>query len=82
MSRKRWLQREKIKAVHDDDLEQFLSSLGVLEQIKEGEHLCTICGTPITLENFGAIYPRDNKICFLCHRAFCLANFNQEDRNE
>ena len=82
MFKKRWLQREKVKAVHDNDLEQFLSSIGVLDQIKEGYHYCIVCNTQITLENLGAIFPKDNKINFVCDRPSCFVNLNQEDENE
>ena len=82
MFKKRWMQREKVKAVHDDDLEQFLSSIGVLDQIKKGYHYCIVCNTQITLENLGAVFPKDNKINFVCDRPSCLANLNQGDKNE
>jgi hypothetical protein len=82
MFKKRWLQREKVKAVHDNDLEQFLSSIGVLEQITEGYHHCIVCNTQITLENLGAVFPKDNKINFVCDRPFCLANLDHGDSNE
>lgn len=84
MSRKRWLQREKMRAVHDNDLEQFLSSIGVLDQIKNGNYHCSACDTEITMENLGAIYPKDNKINFVCNRPCCLTEIEttKEDINE
>jgi hypothetical protein len=80
MPKKRWGQREKIKAVHDKDLERFLSSLGVLDQIKNGYHRCVICNSIITLENFGAVFPKDDKINFLCDRSLCLAALTRGDK--
>jgi len=82
MFKKRWIQRERVKAVHDDDLEQFLSSIGVLDQIKKGYHHCIVCNTQITLENLGAVYPKDNKINFVCDRPSCVANLDQEEEND
>jgi hypothetical protein len=84
MFKKRWLQREKLKAVHDNDLEQFLSSIGVLNQVITGYYHCIICDTQISLENLGAVYPKDNKIDFVCDRLSCLAEMNliKEDVNE
>lgn len=72
MFKKRWLRKEKLRAVHNDDLEQFLASIGVLDQIKEGHYHCAICETKVTIENFGAVYPKDNEINFLCDRLSCL----------
>ena len=82
MFKKRWLQREKVKAVHDDDLEQFLSTIGVLNQINNGYHHCIVCNTQITIENLGAVYPKDNKINFVCDRPSCLANLDPEEGND
>jgi len=81
MFKKRWLEREKLKAVHDDDLEEFLSSIGVLEQIRKGCHRCNICDTPITIENLGAVYPEGDKINFLCERLSCLTEINLSKEN-
>lgn len=72
MFKNRWLKKDKLKAVHDNDLSQFLSSIGVLEQIINGQHACNICDIKITLENLGAVYPEDNKINFVCNRISCL----------
>lgn len=84
MFKKWWIQREKLKAVHEDDLEQFLSSIGVLDQIKNGLHRCIVCNTQITLENLGAVYPKGNKINLVCERLLCLTEMNlaQGDVNE
>lgn len=84
MFKKRWLQKEKVKAVHDDDLERFLSSIGVLDQIKSGIHHCVICNIQITIQNLGAVYPKNNQIKFVCDRPPCLSEMNltQENANE
>lgn len=84
MFKKRWLQREKLRAVHDDDLKQFLSSIGVLDQVVRGDHHCVICDEQITIENLGAVYPKDDKINFVCDRLSCLeeTEISQEDINE
>lgn len=83
MFKKRWLQREKLRAVHDNDLEQFLASIGVLDQVVDGYHKCVICDTKITMDNLGAVYPKNDKINFVCDRLSCLAkiNLSNEDIN-
>lgn len=83
MFKNRWLKKEKLKAVHDNDLSQFLSSIGGLEQIINGQHHCKICDIKITLENLGAIYPKGNKINFACNRLSCLTEIElmREDTN-
>jgi len=41
-----------ITAVHADEVETFLMSIGLLEPMKRGELMCGICGGLVTLENF------------------------------
>lgn len=81
---KRWLEREKLRAVHDKDLEEFLSSIGVLDQIRDGYCYCSVCNTPITIENLSAVYPKNDKINFVCENLSCLVKINltKEDKNE
>jgi len=71
MRKKRWIEREKLDAVHDDDLEALLTSLGILDEIKVGKHHCIVCGVQITLDNLGAIYPKGKIISFICDRVAC-----------
>lgn len=73
MRRRWWNKRTRIAAVHDNDLEQLLSSLGVLEQIKEGECSCIICQAPVNLGNLGAVLPTDDNISFVCDLPSCVA---------
>ncbi|MFC2027189.1 hypothetical protein ACFLU3_00745 [Chloroflexota bacterium] len=67
-----WTKRRKLDAVYDSDLEHFLSSIGVLKQIKAGAHQCVHCNSIVTLENLGAIYPISNDVSFVCDRPSCL----------
>jgi hypothetical protein len=83
MFKKRWLEREKLRAVHNDDLEEFLSSIGVLDEVRKGCKHCMVCDTRITIANLGAVYPRDEKINFVCDNLSCLSklNISKEDIN-
>lgn len=72
MGIERWTQRNVVKAVHDNDLEQFLSSIGVLDEINSGLHNCSFCKKQITLDNLGAVYPFDKTIAFACDLPTCL----------
>ena len=81
MFKKRWIQREKLRAVHDNDLQQFLSSIGVLDEIRERRHLCSICHTPINIDNLGGVYPEDDKINFVCESLSCLTEMNLPKEN-
>ena len=78
MRNKRWFKREVIKAVHEDDINQFLSSLGILNSICEGNFHCAICNKLINLDNFGAVYPQNNKIQVICDSLLCLNKITME----
>jgi hypothetical protein len=49
--------KNTISAVHDDDLMEFLSSLGVLSDIKNGKARCKFCHKVVTLDNLTAVFP-------------------------
>ncbi len=72
MTSKRWLQRQRIKAVHDNDLEQWLASLGMLDQVKSGKYHCPFCEREISLENLGAVLPKNGNVLFACDHIRCL----------
>jgi hypothetical protein len=74
MLNKRWLKREKVHAVHDNKLEQFLISLGVHDGIMYGQYKCLNCDTKITFNKLGAIVPNNNEIQFICDQPSCLIN--------
>ena len=69
---KRRLKKEVVNAVHDDDIEQFLVSLGVFNDVLAGKYKCLICNQPIDIENIGIITTKDNKIKFVCESPSCL----------
>ena len=61
-----------LKAVHDDDLETLLSSLGVYSGIEEGQYSCLFCGDKISIDNLGSIISHEGEIKFSCNRDKCL----------
>jgi len=64
--------RHSISAVHDDDLQEFLTSLGVLRDLELGALLCRYCDQPISLENLYAVYPENNGVHVACDRPSCV----------
>jgi hypothetical protein len=67
------LPRRELRAVHDKDLELFLERVGILEAIKEKQLTCTSCGSVISLENFGGVYPIGENIAVVCDKLECVA---------
>lgn len=75
-----WLkEREKlmskskdIQAVYEEDLEQFLSSIGILFDIDQGLYNCYFCENVITRENFFACFPVFGNVAISCDSPSCM----------
>jgi len=67
----RWLQREKVHAIHSRDLETILKDLGLLDEILAGSLLCSMCGSPLTLDTIQCLYLDENKTKLCCTRNSC-----------
>ena len=65
------MKKETVYAVHDRDLEVFLSSIGILEKIANKEIKCVECKSVITLENIGFIFPSKGKLEICCDSPTC-----------
>lgn len=64
--------KEKIKLVNDSDLEQYLSSLGLLENIRKRKIHCRFCDQVVTMDNLQVLFPCEDKICVICNKKKCL----------
>lgn len=62
----------RLKAVYEDDLQEYLKSLGILESVKRGDILCRFCGNAISLESLEVIVPEDGEIKLVCSNKNCL----------
>lgn len=67
-----WRTRQRIKAVHDYDLETLLRSLNILDALKQGQLHCAVCGASLTLENLQSLFPNGDKVGLCCDKAGCL----------
>ena len=66
------LPKEKVRAVHDEDLEKILEGLGVLNKLKYGELRCKFCNNTITFNNLHSIFPQSGAIKFVCDSSDCV----------
>lgn len=73
------MHKHKIRAVYDDDLENFLDSISLLEPISKGDINCYICDSVITLDNLQAILPINNTIVVVCSDSECLKKIEQDN---
>jgi hypothetical protein len=63
----------RIRVVHEEDLAKLLSSLGVLEIIKDSKVNCLYCGGIVSLDNLEAILKEDGAIKFVCSKNECIS---------
>lgn len=63
---------EKIKVINDSDLEHYLQSLGILEDVRNKKIHCKFCGQVVTLDNLQVLFPHENKINIICNRKKCM----------
>lgn len=67
-----FLPKEEVSVVHDDDLENFLNSLGIFQKYQQGEIKCKFCKTSITFENLHSIFPQSGTIKIVCDNLDCI----------
>ena len=66
------LPKTNIKAVHDEDLENVLETLGLTSKIRRHEITCNFCGTVITYDNLHSFFPLSGDIKFTCDNPQCI----------
>lgn len=64
--------KTKLKAVHDNDLEELLDSLGLNAKLKAGELKCSFCKDVITIENLHSFFPDSGSIKLTCSKPDCV----------
>lgn len=69
------LRNEEINAVHDDDLESLLSSLGLIHDIRTGDARCKFCRDVVDLDSIQAILPDSGMISIVCNKGPCIRKF-------
>lgn len=74
----RWLQREKVHAIHKRDLESILRDLGLFDELLAGSLSCAICGTPITVDTLQCLFMEGNQIRLCCTNLECYQSVLSE----
>lgn len=66
-----------IHAVHENDLEGVLKSIGLYDELKTGSGKCYFCDNQVNLENLGALIPvtlsdkKRKEIRYSCKAPLC-----------
>ena len=67
---------EKIDAIFNEDLSDFLKKNGELIEIEKGNRFCKICGSPISISNIQIVIPHQEKgYEYVCESINCVENY-------
>ena len=80
--RDRTLARETIHAIHDQDIEGYLESLGILKKLRRGRILCKFCRDPVTLETLHSLFPQSGDVKVVCEKPSCVLQLTDYLRSE
>ncbi|MDD2362857.1 MAG: hypothetical protein PHH84_07900 [Oscillospiraceae bacterium] len=61
----------RLKAVHQSDLEGLLKSLGIYNSVRDNKEMCLFCRDIITEKTISAVFPFENSVCFCCGNPAC-----------
>jgi hypothetical protein len=66
------MEKGVVRAVHDDDLETYLKSLGLFFDLQAGRIKCKFCRQPVTVDTLHALLPESGAIHAICSRPECV----------
>lgn len=69
-------EKKDLNLIHDNDLVEFLSNIGILKSIKDGERKCKFCKEIITLNTINAVFPEEKSIKVVCNEPACVVEFS------
>jgi hypothetical protein len=68
--------KDKINAIYNEDLAEFLDKRGELKEIEKGNRFCKTCGTPINLSNIQLVIPHKEKAFeYICESIHCVESY-------
>ena len=65
-----------VKAVYEDDFQQFLKQIGILDEVTKGSIKCKFCGEPVSLDNIVSVFPEGGTIKVVCDKPQCITAMN------
>ena len=68
---------ETIQAIHDDELDEFLKSLGLLSDFNARRLRCWFCDDVIDSSNLETIFPVSGTIKLACCKPTCVKDLHE-----
>lgn len=66
------MNRQAIRAVHDDDLEGVLRGLGLYRDFVNGRISCAFCREAVNWDNLHSLFPDSGAVKCSCSRPECV----------
>jgi hypothetical protein len=66
------VEKDTLRAVHDDDLEQVLRGLGLYSDFIHGRLKCAFCKDLVTFDNLHSLFPDSGTIKLSCDKPQCV----------
>jgi len=70
-------EQEVIRTIYHENVADFFESIGLYEELKQGELRCVVCDRVITLKSFRAVTRISNVLLFCCNKESCIHNFSK-----
>jgi hypothetical protein len=68
-------EKEVVRAIYHKDVAYFFEWIGLSEELSQGNIVCSICGTTMTLDNFRAVARKSGRLVFCCDKDSCILEF-------
>ena len=69
------IKKKILDVLYQDDLEEFLITIGLSNDFKEGKIKCSFCNETINYDNICALMQKIDKFIFICNRESCYENY-------
>ena len=66
------MEKQTLRAVHDDDLEGFLKGLGLYTRFVHGKLKCAFCKDVTTFDNLHSLFPDSGAVKTVCSKPECV----------
>jgi hypothetical protein len=76
------MKRDPLAVIHKDNVEELLTRLGLIGDLRKGAITCHHCNKRVTLENFLAVAPKDNETIVVCDTPTCYESLLSESLSE
>ncbi len=67
-----------LKLVYESDLENYLSRLGIADELDGGGLTCVFCGKKVSRDNLSALLPKNGEVKVVCDKAVCIRKMESD----